>query len=119
MSHEPTQTEKVLCYLREHGSITPLEALDDLGIMRLGARIWDLQQEGHVINHELVDVTDRHGKSCRVASYRLRGGASVQGPAGSRMSAADQLVEVLKGNEAAERERQVQQELPLGRPWRA
>lgn len=36
-----TQTEMILGHLKEHGSITPLEAIRDYGIMRLGARIWD------------------------------------------------------------------------------
>ena len=40
------QTERVLDYIKRFGSITQLEALADLGIMRLGARVWDLRQEG-------------------------------------------------------------------------
>lgn len=41
-----TQTDRILRHLREHGSITPLEALREFGCMRLGARIYDLKRAG-------------------------------------------------------------------------
>lgn len=34
-----TQTERVIKHLKEHGSITLLEAIKEYGITRLGARI--------------------------------------------------------------------------------
>lgn len=34
-----TQTEQVLRHLQDYGSITPVEAMAEYGIMRLGARI--------------------------------------------------------------------------------
>lgn len=37
-----TQTERIIKHLKEHGSITPLEAIKEYGITRLGARIWDM-----------------------------------------------------------------------------
>ena len=37
-----TQCEKVLEYMKEFGSITPIEAMQDIGCMRLAARIADL-----------------------------------------------------------------------------
>lgn len=37
-----TQTERVIKHLKEYGSITPLEAIKEYGITRLGARIWDM-----------------------------------------------------------------------------
>lgn len=39
-----TQCEKILRHLRDFGQITPVEALADYGVMRLGARIWDLKR---------------------------------------------------------------------------
>ena len=33
-----TQTERVIKHLKEYGSITPLEAIREYGITRLGAR---------------------------------------------------------------------------------
>ena len=49
-----SQCEMILEYMKEKGSITPLEALNELGCMRLGARIWDLRHEGHNIRREMV-----------------------------------------------------------------
>lgn len=45
-----TQTQQVLSHLRLYGSISPLEAMRRYGIMRLGARIWDLKTSGHIID---------------------------------------------------------------------
>ena len=68
------QTERVLTYMQKHGSITPLQALDDLGIMRLGARIWDLKRDGHRISAELESGLNRHGEAVRYARYTLMEG---------------------------------------------
>jgi hypothetical protein len=45
---------RILAYLQEHGSITPMEALQEFGCYRLGARIWDLRQTGVQISTEIV-----------------------------------------------------------------
>ena len=65
------QSELILEYLETHGSITPLEAQRLFGCMRLGARIWDLRNEGHNIVREMIVVPTRDGKTARVAQYRL------------------------------------------------
>lgn len=44
-----TQCEKVLEYMKEFGSITPIEAMQDIGCMRLAARIADLVDQGYAI----------------------------------------------------------------------
>lgn len=44
-----TQIERVIKHLKEYGSITPLEAIREYGITRLGARIWDLRDLGYDI----------------------------------------------------------------------
>jgi len=44
-----TQKERISKYLDDFGSITPLEAMRDLGIMRLGARIWEMIRDGEKI----------------------------------------------------------------------
>jgi hypothetical protein len=45
-----TQSEKVLKHLQSGKTITPLEALGIYGVYRLGARIWDLRDQGHDID---------------------------------------------------------------------
>ena len=51
-----SQTEAVLAWLNRYGSITPLEALNELGCMRLAARIAELRAEGNVIATVPVQV---------------------------------------------------------------
>lgn len=46
------QTDQVLEYLQKNGSIDQLRAFKDLGIMRLGARIWDLRNAGVAVAGE-------------------------------------------------------------------
>ena len=67
-----TQIDRLLQYLREYGYITPLRALNELGIMRLSARIKELRQLGHHITTEFIEVRTRDGKT-RVAQYTLKG----------------------------------------------
>ena len=40
------QRERVLDYMERHGSITSLEAVNDLGVMELPRRICDLKERG-------------------------------------------------------------------------
>ena len=47
------QAERVLKYMRDFGSITQLEAMKDLGCMRLGARVYDLKREGYNIRRDM------------------------------------------------------------------
>lgn len=39
----------ILLYLKEHGSITALDAIREFGCMRLAARISDLRERGYDI----------------------------------------------------------------------
>ena len=55
----------------ERGPINPMQALVELGIFRLAARINDLRKMGHQIVREMVTVLNRFGEDCRVAQYRL------------------------------------------------
>lgn len=67
-----TQCERVLEHLKTYGSITPLEAQERYGIMRLGARIWDLRHENGVkIKSETKTEKNRYGEMCHFANYRL------------------------------------------------
>lgn len=66
-----TQNEMVLKYMTDFGSITPLEAIRDLGVYRLSARIANLREDGHIIRSELVSVNTRYGKKSHVARYSL------------------------------------------------
>ena len=52
---------------RTQGPLTQPEAQDQLGCLRLGARIWDLKQRGHAIRTEFVELASGQ----RVARYSL------------------------------------------------
>lgn len=64
-----TQNEWVLEQLKAGRRITPMDALDEHGIMRLGARIHDLREWGQPIESRMVKVDNRYGQSCSVAEY--------------------------------------------------
>jgi hypothetical protein len=65
------QTKLVANYLAKHRKITPLDALRELGVMRLGARIWELRRQyGLTIARQMKRVQTRDGET-RVAEYRL------------------------------------------------
>lgn len=67
-----SQNAAVLALLREKGmtGLTPLEALERVGTLRLGARIWDLRKAGHlIVNRGLTFGTGDRRK--HVACYVL------------------------------------------------
>ena len=66
-----TQSEMILRYMHENGSITPWEAMREFGCMRLGARIWDLKKAGTRIITESQTAKNRYGKYVTFARYRL------------------------------------------------
>lgn len=51
-----SQTERILEYLLEGNSITPLEALQKFNCFRLGARIADIKARGYLVYSEFVDT---------------------------------------------------------------
>lgn len=67
-----TQCQMILGHLERHGQITPKEALDQYGIMRLGARIYDLKRAGYRITNVWAVAQNRFGEQTRYARYVLR-----------------------------------------------
>lgn len=66
-----TQCERILKYIDDFGSINPLEAMVDLGIMRLAARVSDLKKEGYPIRRKMVSAKNRYGETICFAEYRM------------------------------------------------
>lgn len=64
-----TQTQALLLLLRQRGAagVTPLYALDQIGTLRLGARVFELRHEGYDVRTEIVSMAN--GK--KVAKYVL------------------------------------------------
>lgn len=73
VEHRPTQNERIIAYMRDFGSITQLEALRDIGCMRLASRISDLRRLGYPIISEAVTVKNRYGEKCHIKRYRMGG----------------------------------------------
>lgn len=69
----PTQNQRILDYIAEFGSISQLEALQDLGVMRLASRISDLKRQGYNIKSSIDVVKNRYGEKCRVKRYSIGG----------------------------------------------
>ena len=68
---KPTQCQLILEYMKKYGSITPLEALNDIGCMRLASRISDLRQQGIAIGRRIKTSKNRYGDSVSFAEYYL------------------------------------------------
>lgn len=69
-----TQAERVLDYIATFGSITQLEALNDLGVMRLASRISDLKKQGYPITSNIETVKNRYGENCYIKRYSIMDG---------------------------------------------
>ena len=63
-----TQRKLILEHMERYDDITPLEALEMYGCLRLSARIWELRKKGYIIE---TDAVRRNGKC--YAKYILKG----------------------------------------------
>jgi cbb3-type cytochrome oxidase cytochrome c subunit len=66
-----TQNQKILEHMMTKGTITPLEAMNEYGIMRLSGRIYDLRHMGYNVHRKIIAVRNRDGESAYVAQYSL------------------------------------------------
>lgn len=66
-----TQYERVHDYIREHGSITALEAVNALGCIDLAGRVRDLRKLGVAVKSTPEIVKNRFGEPCRIVRYSL------------------------------------------------
>ena len=63
------QCDRILFYLRRYGSITQLDALRDLGIMRLASRMSDLRKQGIDFKSETIAVKNSMEETCYIKRY--------------------------------------------------
>lgn len=66
-----TQCERVKDYMERFGSISTLEAFQDLGVTRLASRIHDLRMQGECIEVTRESARNRFGEKVCFARYRL------------------------------------------------
>lgn len=65
------QADRVLQYMRDFGSITPLDAVRDLGIMCLAERVRDLRNAGVAVKGTPESSKNRYGERTRYMRYSL------------------------------------------------
>lgn len=65
-----SQCDNILKHLERFGSIDPMQAIQEYGVLRLAARINDLRA-GHEIETHLVETVNRFGDPVRYARYVL------------------------------------------------
>lgn len=66
------QKERIIEYMNQHGSISSMEAMRELGVMRLGARIFEIAEDYEVIRETEV-AKNRFGEKTYYTRYRLGG----------------------------------------------
>lgn len=66
-----SQRVKILDYMRKYGSITPREADDAFGCMRLASRIGELREMGYAIGTRMKTGKNRDGDPTNFAEYYL------------------------------------------------
>lgn len=64
-----TNKQRVIDYINEFGSITSLQAFNDLGDSRLSSTIFELKKDGYLIKSEDIKVYNRFGEPRYVAKY--------------------------------------------------
>lgn len=62
-----SQTERILEWMLAGHPITPLEALNQFGSLRLGARIAEIKAKGYLVYSEFVET----GNGKKVKQYHL------------------------------------------------
>ena len=58
--------------MREHGSVTSLDAFELLGCHRLAARIFEIQEEGYNVKKETKTGKNRFGQPVCYTEYTLQ-----------------------------------------------
>lgn len=67
------QQERIMSYLVNYGSITPAEAYERFGIMKLSTRIGELIRKGVKIRKAIVTDVNRYGEKVRYMKYHYVG----------------------------------------------
>ena len=67
-----TQENMILDYIKQHGSITNLQAVLDLGVAQCPARIWGLKRRGIKIATRKKQVVDRYNQTKTIVEYYIK-----------------------------------------------
>lgn len=69
VSATESQKKRLMAFFRTGQKITSLEALDELGILQLSARLCELENIGVPISRERIQIVNRYGQDVRVMRY--------------------------------------------------
>lgn len=65
------QQTRILNYMNKHGGITAAEAFQNLGVMRLSARIKEMRQDGVNIITQRMEGRNRYGETVHFTKYKV------------------------------------------------
>lgn len=68
-----TQKERIVRYLKDEGSITALEAVKELGVLQLSARLCELIEDGYDFDKKTESSLNRYGERVYYTRYSLKG----------------------------------------------
>lgn len=68
------QADRVLQFIKENGSITRLQAANEVGAFELASRIGELEDKGYSFTRDPIKVKNRYGDSVRIMRYSLEKG---------------------------------------------
>lgn len=68
------QGARVLDYIATHGTISPMEAWNHLGITKLATRISELKKEGYTFRQERVSTKNRFSEKVNYMRYSMDDG---------------------------------------------
>lgn len=67
------QTERIIQYIREHGSLDRLQAFTELGIFELSSRICALEKQGYTFKKVRKTAKNRYGDTFSYVKYSFGG----------------------------------------------
>lgn len=68
------QADRIESYMTMMGSISPMEAFQDLGVTKLATRIGEMRKSGKRISQRLVKSKNRFGEDVHYMRYWLEEG---------------------------------------------
>ena len=72
MKRQTNKHQQVLNHLKQYGTITSWQAIQQYGATRLASIICNLRKRGYDIHTIKMEDTDRNGNTCQYAKYVLK-----------------------------------------------
>lgn len=66
-----TQQERIIKYIEDFGSISPMEAFYDLGITKLATRISELERKGVIFSKRIEKSKNRYNHLVHYMRYSI------------------------------------------------